>query len=121
MEQACYNFYGDYRPTDAMGGIEGIRLLVDRFRTEGTRVGYYIHPYMVSTKAPVWQEHPEAFCRPKDIEHETLYALEYDRDTPHFRLLDWTHPAARKYMEEQIRFMFSDEPGCLNLRYRPQQ
>ncbi len=114
MEQGCYNLYGDYRPTEQMGGVEGFRRIVDQLHAEGTRVAYYIHPHMCNAKVAFSQEHPEAFCTPKDSAYKTQYPLEYDIDKPEFRLFDWTHPLAREYMLEQVRMLLSDEPGCLN-------
>ena len=40
MEQGCYEYYGDYKPTELMGGIEGFRQLVDQLRMEGTHVAF---------------------------------------------------------------------------------
>lgn len=113
LEQGCYTAYGDYRPTPEMGGVEGVREMVDRLREEGTRVGHYIHPYLVNARAEFCREHPEAFCKPRDPSHKAWWPLEMG-DKPEFRLLDWTHPLARDFVERQIRFLYSDGPGCLN-------
>lgn len=113
LEQGCYTAYGDYRPTPEMGGVDGVREMVDRLRAEGTHVGHYIHPYLMNTQSEFWKAHPEAFCRPRDAGHKTWWPLELNGQAE-FRFLDWTHPLAREFVEQQIRFLYSDGPGCLN-------
>lgn len=113
LEQGCYRAYGDYRPTSEMGGVDGVREMVDRLRTEGTHVGHYIHPYLMNTKHEFCQAHPEAFCKPRDPSHKTWWPLDTSDDFE-LRLLDWTHPLAREFVEKQLRFLYSDAPGCLN-------
>lgn len=114
LEQGCYNYYGDYTPVDGLGGVGGVRKLVDDLRQEGARVGHYIHPYMVNTRCSFWKEHPEAFCKPKNNVDRSLWPLEDNDERAEMRQLDWTHPLARDFIEERIRFLYSDEPGCLN-------
>jgi hypothetical protein len=113
LEQGCFSGYGDYRPTPEMGGAEGVREMVDRLRTEGTHVGHYVHPYLMNTRHEFYQAHPEAFCRPRDPSHKVWWPLDTD-DSVELRLLDWTHPLAREFAEQQLRFLYSDAPGCLN-------
>lgn len=115
MEQGCYRLYGDYRPAPIIGSAESVRARIDAWRREGIHVGHYLHPFLVNTKLPICREHPEAFCRPKRPDHVTRYALEtWDEDDPAFALVDWTHPAGRRFMLDWVRFLLSDEPGCMN-------
>ena len=114
FEQGVYRMYGDYTPIDSLGGAEGFRKTVDALRRKGVRVCYYVHPFVVNTKIPFYQAHPEAFCKPKDPSVVQRYALEMYDDKPEFALLDWTHPAGRKYMLSQVELVLSDEKGCLN-------
>jgi len=114
FEQGSYRYYGDYTPTDAMGGIEGFRKMVDQLRTENVRVHYYIHPFMVNTKIDYYREHPEAFCKAKETGHQTLYACEHGDEAPEFALVDWTHPLGRKFILDQVKMILSDESGSLN-------
>ena len=115
FEQGCYNLYGDYTPVPELGGVEGVRKMIDALREEGTHSGYYIHPFLVNTKLPVFREHPEFFCRPRQRGYHMTYGLEMrDKEAPEFAPLDWTHPGARDYMMKQVEFLLSDRPGCLN-------
>ena len=114
FEQGVYRCYGDYTPIDALGGASGFRETVDDLRDKGVRVCYYVHPFMVNTKAAFYQAHPEAFCRPKDKSVIVKYACEnYDAE-PQYALVDWTHPEGRAYMLSQVELILSDEAGCLN-------
>ena len=69
---------------------------------------------MANTKIDIYQKHPEAFCKPKDKEHRTSYALDYGDENPEFALIDWTHPLGREYILSQVELILSDKPGCLN-------
>ncbi len=114
LEQGCYNYYGDYRPTEYMGEVEGLRAMVDRLREQGTHVGHYIHPYIVNDKCDFWSEHPEAFLKPKDKAHKSWWALEENVEKPDFHFLDWTHPLSREFMQAKLEFLYSDAQRCLN-------
>jgi len=115
MEQGCYRLYGDYRPAEIMGTAEEVRTVTDAWRAEGIHVGHYLHPFVVNTKVPFYQEHPEAFCRPKDPKFLMAYPLEtWDTDNPQFAPIDWTHPLGRDFMLGQVEYLLSDAPGCRN-------
>jgi hypothetical protein len=114
LEQGAYNCYGDYRPTEQLGGIEGFRRMVDQLHEENVHMCFYIHPYMFNTKITFYKEHPEAFCKPKDKDHKTEYALAFGEEKPEYALIDWTHPLGREYMLDQIEILLSDKPGCLD-------
>ena len=114
LEQGAYKYYGDYRPSEQLGGIEGFRKVVDQLREENVHVCFYIHPYMFNTKIEFYKEHPEAFCRTKDKDYKTNYSLEYGDENPEFALVDWTHPLGRKHMLDQIEMLLSDKTGCVN-------
>lgn len=114
LEQGAYICYGDYRPTDWLGGIEGFREMVDELRRENMHMCFYIHPYMFNTILDFYKEHPEAFCQPKDKGHHTRYALDYGYSNPEFALIDWTHPLGRDYILSQVEMLLSDKPGCMN-------
>ena len=114
FEQGVYRFYGDYTPIDTLGGAEGFRKTVDSLRRKGVRVCYYIHPFMVNTKAAFYQKHPEAFCKPKDRSVIVKYACENYDAVPQYALVDWTHPLGRKYMLSQVELILSKKNGCLN-------
>jgi hypothetical protein len=115
MEQGCYRLYGDYRPAPIMGQPPEVRAVIDSWRGDGIHVGHYLHPFLVNTKLPICREHPEAFCKPKKAGHVTRYALEtWDEEDPTFALVDWTHPAGRKFMLDWVRYLLSSDPGCMN-------
>ena len=114
FEQGVYRMYGDYTPIDSLGGAEGFRRTVDALRRKGVRVCYYVHPFVVNKKTAFYQAHPETFCKPKDPSVVQRYALEFYDNDPEFALLDWTHPAGRKYMESQVELVLSNKKGCLN-------
>jgi hypothetical protein len=115
LEQYCYNCYGDYRPAPGFARTEELRNVVDEMRKHGVRFSHYIHPYLVNTKTDFYEEHPEAFCKPKDKSFKVKYGLERGKDKPEFALLDWTHPDGREYILSQVEFLLSDKPGCLNV------
>ena len=115
FEQGCYRMYGDYHPLPELGGIEGLRKTIDALRQEGTRSAHYIHPYLVNTKLPIYREHPEIFCTPKDSDFRMSYGLEMsDLENPEFAPVDWTHPQGRAFILKWVEFIMSDAPGCLN-------
>ena len=114
LEQGAYRYYGDYRPTDALGGPDGFRKLVDELRAENVRMCFYIHPFMCNTKVDFYRKHPEAFCKPKKTGHKTGYALEVGDANPEFALVDWTHPLGREYILGQVEMILSEKAGCLN-------
>ncbi len=114
LEQGAYRCYGDYHPTDSMGGIDGFRKMVDDLRKDNIRICYYIHPYMCNRKIDFYREHPEAFCKPKTTGHQTRYACEHGDANPEYALVDWTHPIGRDYILGQVEMIVSDRPGCLN-------
>ena len=115
FEQGIFRVYGDYRPVKTLGGTQGFRGLVDEFRTQGIRISFYIHPFMVNARIDYFSRHPEALCRPIDKKTATYYNTEhlYDPD-PKFGLLDWTHPLGRRYLLRQVEFILSSKPGCLD-------
>jgi hypothetical protein len=114
LEQGAFRYYGDYRPTDALGGVRGFRQMVDGLRSENVHMCFYVHPFMCNTKVDFYREHPEAFCRPKEKGHETFYALEHGDETPRFALIDWTHPLGREYLLGQVELVLSHTEGCLD-------
>ena len=115
FEQGCFRLYGDYRPAPNMGTEDDLRATLEEWRTDGIRAGLYIHPFIVNTKVPFHQEHPEAFCQPKDPGFLMDYPLEFwDQDDPKFAPIDWTHPKGREYMLDWVEYILSDKPGCLN-------
>ncbi len=115
MEQYCFRLYGDYRPSEVLGTEEQVRSAVDAWRAEGLHVGHYIHPFIVNSKVPFYQEHPEAFCQPKDPDFLMDYALEpWDQENPQYAPIDWTHPLGREFMLGQVEFLISSAPDCMN-------
>ena len=115
LEQGCYRMYGDYRPAEIMGAEEQVRAVIDAWREQGIHVGHYIHPFIVNTKVPFFQEHPEAFCTPRDPDFLMSYALEtWDHDNPQFAPIDWTHPLGRAFVLDWVEYLLSSAPGCLN-------
>lgn len=114
MEQGCFRLYGDYRPAENMGSEEDQRARIDAWREDGIRTGFYIHPFIVNTKVKFFQEHPEAFCMPKDPEFLMDYACEpWDSDSK-FAPIDWTHPKGREFILNWVEYILSDKPGCMN-------
>ena len=114
LEQGCYRVYGDYRPVESIGTVEDLRKRVDAWRADGIHAGHYIHPFIVNTKVPFYQEHPEAFCQPKAPAFLMKYACEeWDPDAD-FAPIDWTHPAGRKFILDWVEYLLSDAPGCAN-------
>jgi len=114
VEQGAYRYYGDYRPTDSMGGIGGFRSFVDRMREQKVHLCFYVHPYICNRKVDFYAQHPEAFCQPRNPDHRFEYGLEYSDAEPQYALIDWTHPTGREYILDQIHMLISDEDGCLN-------
>jgi hypothetical protein len=114
FEQGSFRMYGDYRPIDGLGGADGLRMQVDKWRAQGIHSAYYIHPFLVNTKTGFYKEHPEAFCRPKGKGYKIAYAIEFYDRAPEYALVDWTHPLGRRFMMDNVKFMLSDEPDCLN-------
>ena len=115
MEQGCYRLYGDYRPAKIFGSPESVRAAIDNWRQQGVHVGHYIHPFLVNTKVPFYQEHPEAFCKPKAPGFLMTYACEtWDSEDPKFAPVDWTHPLGREFMLNWVTYLISSEPECLN-------
>ena len=115
VEQGCFRLYGDYRPAEVMGDEKQVREIIDNWRKDGIRAGHYLHPFMVNTKIKFFQEHPEAFCQPKDPDFLMDYPLEtWDDDDPKFAPIDWTHPLGREYMLNWVKYLLSSDEGCLN-------
>jgi len=116
FEQGIFRIYGDYTPVRTLGGTAGFRRLVDEFHENGVHVCFYIHPFMVNTRIPYFQKHPEALCKPIDPTTETYYNTEhlYDAD-PKLGLIDWTHPLGRAYLLDQVEYIVSSKPGCLDV------
>jgi len=115
LEQDCYRLYGDYRPAEIMGTEKDVRAAIDAWHTEGIHVGHYIHPFVVNTKVKFFQEHPEAFCKPKDPDFLMDYPLEtFDKDNPKFAPVDWTHPLGREFILNWVDYFLSSAQGCLN-------
>ncbi|MFH0962756.1 MAG: hypothetical protein V2A58_01945 [Planctomycetota bacterium] len=114
LEQGCFRLYGDYRPAENMGPEADMRAKVDAWRADGIRAGFYIHPFIVNTKVPFFKEHPEAFCKPKDPNFLMDYACEEWDTNPKFAPVDWTHPLGRKFILDWVRYILSEEPGCMN-------
>src|SRR3972149_7045214 len=105
LEQGACICFGDYRPSESMGRVEGVRDMVDNLRSRNVRVYYYIPPFMVNTKVDFYKEHPEAFCKPKERTHQTRYACEHGDKNPEFGLIDWTHPIGREYILNQVELI----------------
>ena len=114
LEQGVYRIYGDYRPIDALGGVNGFRKTVDALRRKGVRICYYVHPFMVNTKTDFYRKHPDAFCKPKNPSVRQKYACEYYDDNPEYALVDWTHPRGRAFILDQVEMILSKNKGCLN-------
>ncbi|MCK5380415.1 MAG: hypothetical protein KAJ81_03025 [Candidatus Latescibacteria bacterium] len=115
LEQYCYRWYGDYRPVPELGTTETMRDMIDQLRASGTHISWYIHPFLVNKKCDFYQEHPEAFCTPRDENYRFTYALERGEDDPEYALVDWTHPLGREWMLGWVDYLISDRPGCLNV------
>ena len=113
FDQIYFPCYGDYTPLPELGGAAGFRETIDRLRDEGIRSGLYIHLYLVSSASPMYKRRPEIVCRQLDPEFVMVHGVPVGTDQT-LHILDWTHPEAREEMMEIIRFLISDEPGCLN-------
>jgi len=105
--------YGSKVVIDELGGVEGLRQTIDSLRERGTRVGLYLHQYMVDKSVPFYQEHPECFCEPIDPDFQLRHGVQVGAN-PSLAYIDWTHPGGRQYMLDMIEFMLSDAEGCLN-------
>ena len=113
FDQVYFPCYGEYTPLDELGGIDGMRHTIDALREEGIHVGLYIHLYLISSASGVYQRRPDVVCKQSDPEFVMIHGVPVgSQQTLH--ILDWTHPGARDEMMEIIRFLISDEPGCLN-------
>ncbi|MFH0919119.1 MAG: hypothetical protein V1913_02050 [Fibrobacterota bacterium] len=114
LEQGCFRLYGDYRPAENMGTARDLRARVDAWRKDGIHAGLYLHPFIVNTKVKFYQEHPEAFCKPKVPGFLMGYACEEWDPDPKFAPIDWTHPLGRKFILDWVEYILSDKDGCAN-------
>ncbi|HEX7011005.1 MAG TPA: hypothetical protein VF184_13565 [Phycisphaeraceae bacterium] len=108
FDQGYFRRYGEYTPVDSLEGVEGFRRLIDTMRQRGVRTGLYCHPFHVDLGIPQVAAHPEWLVRGHELSAPPV--------SSDMRLasLDWTHPEARRYMQEVVRRLVSPEPGCLN-------
>jgi len=113
IDQYWFYRYGSRVVIDELGGVEGFRQTIDELRERGTRVGLYLHQYMIDKSVPFYQEHPECFCEPIDPDFQLRHGVKVGAE-PTLAYIDWTHPDGRQYMLDTIEFMLSDAEGCLN-------
>lgn len=111
LDQVFMYGYGSRRIIRELGGAEGFRALIDRFRERGVYVGLYFHPFFVGVNEPFYRERPECFCRPQDPSVRIQWC---DMDTLTPAYIDWTHPDGRRRQLDYLEFLLSDKPGCLN-------
>lgn len=116
LEQGAFLRYGQYTPTQSLGGIEGFRRTVDQLREQGTHTAFFYHQYNVDSNLPIYRDHPEYFCKPRPNAPELKQGTPV---APNEKLMeiDWTHPGGRQYMLDLVEFLISDKPGCLNVDY----
>jgi hypothetical protein len=111
FEQYCYPTYGEYSAAKNLGTNEEVRAALDAWRTEGIHVGQYYHPFLVNKRAPLYQQHPDIFCKPKDPRTRASWPLEVYDPGAEFALVDWTNPEGRKVMLDVVEYILSSAPG----------
>ena len=114
FDQVYFARYGDFQPIPPLGGTEGFRRLIDELRHEGVRVGLFFNPFKTDLSIPMIKDHPDWISK-RTVEGENKH-LSSGPTRPGMvcGALDWTHPDAREYMLERVRYLLSNEEGCLN-------
>jgi hypothetical protein len=112
FEQYCYPTYGDYTAAKTLGTNEEVRAAVEAWRKEGIHVGHYYHPFLINKRAPLYKQHPDIFCKPKDPKTRASWSLEVYDPGAEFALVDWTNPEGRKVMLDVVEYLLSSAPGC---------
>jgi hypothetical protein len=116
LEQGTFLRYGDYMPTNSLGGVRGLRTTIDQLRERGTHTLLFFHLYHVDTGCAVYEEHPEYFCKPRPDAPNLKQGCPA-RPNERLAYIDWTHPGARDYMLGLVEFLLSEKSGCLNADY----
>jgi hypothetical protein len=113
VDQLFFQGYGGRHVMATLGGQEGFRKTIDGLREKGYHVGLYQHLYMIDPSATDFPaKHPEALCRPKDPNLKVWHGCQVGSQSMVY--VDWTHPAGREYMLDQIEWRLSRRKDCLN-------
>jgi len=113
FDQVYFARYGDYREINPeLGGVDGFRAMIDEWRSRGVHTGLYFHLYTISKDSDFYKQHPEACLEPNSP--DIVYTHGVQIGSAGVTFLDWTHPAARQFMLNNVTFLLSDKPGCLN-------
>ncbi|MFH0921762.1 MAG: hypothetical protein V1913_15545 [Fibrobacterota bacterium] len=113
VDQLFFHGYGGRHVISTLGGQEGFRKTIDQLRDKGFRVGLYLHLYMIDPTATDFPaKHPDAICKPKDPSFKVWHGCQVGSQSMAY--VDWTHPAGRQYMLEQVAWRLSNKPDCLN-------
>ncbi len=83
--------WGDWRANDKFPG--GLAKLVADRKAEGVEMGLWLAPLLVSAKLPLVQQHPDWFVGGAVYPHLVHGEM---------RVLDVTHPDARKHLQSQL-------------------
>jgi hypothetical protein len=67
---------------------------------------------MINKKSPIYAQHPNIYCKPKDPATRTTWPLEMYDAGAEFTLVDWTNPEGRRVMLDMIDYLLSSKPGC---------
>ncbi len=116
LEQGAFLRYGEYIPTESLGGTAGLRATIDQLRRHGTHTALFFHLYHVDKQCAFYRQHPECFCQPKPEAPELVQGSPLSADEQ-LAVIDWTHPRGREYMLGLVDFLVSDRPDCLNADY----
>ena len=100
---------GDWHPDEKR--FPDMRKLVDSLHRRGFKVLFWYCPYEAEYSAPIFKEHPEFFL--ENIAKQALF-LEDDLQLETRPQYDYTNPAVRRFIEQDIRRIISPEKGCLN-------
>lgn len=83
--------WGDWRVNEKFSG--GLAKLVADRKAEGVEMGLWLAPLLVSAKLPLVQQHPDWFVGSAVYPHLVHGEM---------RVLDVTHPDARKHLQSQL-------------------
>lgn len=95
LDDGWQNHWGDWTENEKFAC--GLKVVADQIREAGFLPGLWMAPVAVKTDAPIFQEHPEWFCRDSDGELLCRTRMYY---------LDPTHPDVRKLILDNYRYQY---------------
>jgi alpha-galactosidase len=121
---------GEYTTSNAVQFPGGMRALGQRVRAEGLTFGVWTGVFEVSSRAWVYQQHPDWLVK-NAAGRPIASGKVFDQDTDVIYTLDTTHPGAQEYLRQTYRRMvrewgvrfikldFMDTTAIEGYRYRP--